>query len=165
MIDHNVVGYIRTQLLPNETVQMTVKQRHFGPGGSAFTPTHLIATNMRLIVLYREQLGLKKTIEIIPYVKLTTVRLERGVFSSTIHLHVIGVADQAPVADNRTEEEFSGLYHKGAEELANFLNKKISKDNPENFGSVEDYSYCTKCGSKVAHNFAFCPTCGAKQTE
>jgi Bacterial PH domain/zinc-ribbon domain len=159
MIDRLAVANISKELLPNEKVEMTIRQRHFGPGGSV-TPTILIATNRRLIIIYKTNLGFKTVHEIIAYNKITTVRLERGIISSTIHLHVLGVEEQMPTGDNRIEEEFSGLKHKSAEALVNFLNGKISKESRETSGGVEDYVYCSKCGAKVAPAFAYCPNCG-----
>ena len=161
MIDRLAVAKISKELLPGEKVEMTIKQRHLGPGGSV-TPTMLIATNRRLIIVYKANLGFKTVHEIITYNKITTVRLERGIVSSTIHLHVLGVEEQTPMGGNRIEEEFSGLEHKGAETLASFLNSKISKESRETSGVVEDYAYCSKCGAKAANTFAYCPSCGAK---
>ena len=162
MIDRRAVKDIRNELLPDERVEMTTKQRRFSPGGAILTPSTLIATNRRLIVLYRTEFGFKKVYEIIPYNKLTTVRLESGLFSSTIHLHVLGVADHTQRDDGRIEEEFSGLKHKEAEAMVTFINKKLSRDSHEDLGSVEDYVYCPKCGARVAPTSTFCHNCGAK---
>jgi zinc-ribbon domain/Bacterial PH domain len=162
MIDRRAVELIKKELLPDESVEMTVKQRHFGPGGSLLTPTILIATNRRLILLYKTDVGFKVVHEIVTYNKLTTVRLERGVFSSTIHLHVLGVLDQVQMAGGKVEEEFTGFHHAEAEALVNLLNKKISKDAKDNSEMTEDYTYCMKCGAKVAQNYTFCPNCGAR---
>ena len=162
MIESSVVKNIKKELMQNEKVEMTARQRRIGPGGSLAAPTSITATSNRLIVTYRVALGFKTVHEVIPYNRLTTVRLERGVFSSTIHLHVLGLADQQVQGSSRVEEEFTGLNHKDASELANFLNKKISNDIQDKFNSVEDYTYCPKCGAKVAPIFVYCPRCGTK---
>jgi ribosomal protein L40E len=162
MIDRRAVENIKKELLPNEKVEMTTKQRRLGPGGAILTPTTIMATDRRLILLYKSAFGFKEVYEIIPYNKLTTVRLESGMFSSTIHLHIFGVADQQTAKNGRIEEEFSGLKRREAEAMVHFINGKLSKDTPEKFDSVEDYTYCHKCGARVAPTSIYCPRCGIK---
>ena len=54
------------------------------PGGSALTPNTVIATDKRVIIRDPYMLGLKSELIDIPYDVITSVKLQKGILTSTI---------------------------------------------------------------------------------
>ena len=54
------------------------------PGGSAFTPNIVLGTDRRIILTDPTMLGLRENLVDIPYGMISTVRIDKGVFSSNI---------------------------------------------------------------------------------
>lgn len=75
---------IKNMLNPNEKVLLVARQSRLLPGGSAMTPNIVIATERRIIIRNPYMLGLKSEIVDIPYDVITSVKLKKGVFTSTI---------------------------------------------------------------------------------
>jgi hypothetical protein len=74
------------------------------PGGSALaTPNIVFATDKRIIIRNPTMLGMRENIEDIPYDKMTSVKLEKGVFSSTILIRAPGLSEMSRVS------RYSGL--------------------------------------------------------
>lgn len=57
------------------------------------TPNTIFATEKRLIVRNPTMLGLRASVESIPYDKITSVKLEGGVFTSTIVIRSPGLSE------------------------------------------------------------------------
>ncbi|MDE1870430.1 MAG: PH domain-containing protein, partial [Candidatus Micrarchaeota archaeon] len=91
LVDSREAEIVRHLLMPAERVEGTIKQRKLRPGGDLLTPTTLVATDRRLIIIYRTTLGMRKYYEIIPYRRITSVRIEHGIMSSSLHLNILGV--------------------------------------------------------------------------
>jgi hypothetical protein len=69
------------------------------PGGSALaTPNIVFATDRRLIIRNPTMLGMRENIEDIPYDKMTSVKLEKGIFSSTILIRAPGLSEMSRVS-------------------------------------------------------------------
>ena len=111
----------------DEKPQRTARQRKFGPGGSFITPTIVVATNSRIIIFNRYSLGLRSDFEIIPYNQITSVRLEKGFFSSTILMRVMGSETETNDSEDKQEGEVTGLLHADAQNMADYISKKIAK--------------------------------------
>lgn len=78
------ISRIKNMLNPNEKVLLVARQSRLLPGGSAMTPNIVIATERRIIIRNPYVLGLKSEIVDIPYDVITSVKLKKGVFTSTI---------------------------------------------------------------------------------
>ncbi len=170
-INQKDVALVKDMLLPGETVGVTVRQRKYAPGGSLITPTSLIATSNRIIIINRESLGIRKDFEVIAYDKITSVRLEHGVISSTVFVRIEGYdTDRGLLAGTGKQEgEISGLKNKDARELLDYLNARISEAGAAGSaarqvsgGASGNYVFCSKCGAKLDASAKFCSKCGAK---
>lgn len=86
---------IADRLDPDEKVLLVAKQARARPGGSITTPNTIFATEKRLLIKDPSALGLRQSIEDIGYDKITSARLEKGVFSSKIVLRAPGFSTMA----------------------------------------------------------------------
>jgi hypothetical protein len=85
---------IANRLDEDEKVCFVAKQSRMKPGGSALAiPTIVFATDKRIIIRNPTMLGMRENIEDIPYGKITSVKLEKGVFSSTIVIRAPGLSE------------------------------------------------------------------------
>jgi hypothetical protein len=75
---------IAEMLNPNEEVFVVARQSRLKPGGSAFTPNIVFGTDRRIILKDPTMLGLRENLVDIPYDMISTVRIDKGVFSSNI---------------------------------------------------------------------------------
>jgi hypothetical protein len=80
----NEISRIKNTLNPNEKVLLVARQSRLLPGGSAMNPNIVIATERRIIIRNPYMLGLKSEIVDIPYDVITSVKLKKGVFTSSI---------------------------------------------------------------------------------
>jgi Bacterial PH domain len=81
--------------------QLVAKQSRIKPGGSALaTPNIVFATDKRVIIRNPTMLGMRENIEDIPYDKMTGVKLEKGVFSSTILIRAPGLSEMSRVSNH-----------------------------------------------------------------
>jgi hypothetical protein len=172
-VDDDEKALVKELLLPDEQIEITARQRRFGPGGSMTAPTSVIGTNKRLIIVNRATLGLRKDYEVILYKQITSVRLERGIVTSSVFVRVQGYdRDKGLLADAKQEGEIDGLNIKEAAGLVDYLNKKVSlSDLPQaaatSAGSHVDnsigaYVYCSKCGHKGHAGTKYCENCGER---
>jgi hypothetical protein len=95
---------IANRLDQDEEVRFVAKQSRMKPGGSALaTPNIVFATSKRVIIRNPTMLGMRENIEDIPYDKMTSVKLEKGIFSSTILIRAPGLSEMSRVS------KYSGL--------------------------------------------------------
>src|ERR687891_2228658 len=78
-------------LNPDEKVLLVARQSRIKPGGSYFTPNTIYATDRRIIIRDPYMLGLKANIIDIPYDIITSLKLEKGLLSSTIRFKAPGL--------------------------------------------------------------------------
>lgn len=164
-VDQNEVNAIKSVLWPDEKVMITAKQRRIGPGGSVTVPTSVLATNKRLIIVNKATLGIRKDYESIPYKQITSVRLEKGIISSTVFVRVMGYdKDQGLLKNGKEEGEIDGLHSKDAKDLSDYLNSVLDMETQavEPQGGGAGSVFCSKCGARNAAGSAFCSKCGAK---
>ena len=74
----------------DENVEIVAKQSKFKPGGSAVTPNIIFVTNKRVIIRNPTMLGARQKVDVIAFNQITSIRLVKGVFSSTIALRASG---------------------------------------------------------------------------
>ena len=167
-VDPNEVAWVKELLWPDETADLTVRQRRIGPGGSLTVPTSVIATNKRLMIVNKATLGIRKDYEVIPYNQITSVRLENGILSSSVFIRVQGYdRDKGLLKKGKEEGEIDGLNNRDAKALSDYINRRL-EDSPEtNTREQADkvlgaYMFCTKCGTKNNADAKFCSSCGSR---
>src|SRR5919202_1897295 len=82
--DLEEIKEIAEMLNPNEEVFVVARQSRLKPGGSAFTPNIVFGTDRGIIIKDPCMLGLHENVVDIPYDMISSVRMEKGVFSSNI---------------------------------------------------------------------------------
>ncbi len=85
------VNKIRGMLNPDEKVLLVARQSKIKPGGSYFTPNTIFATDRRIIIRNPHMLGIKTDVVDITYDIITSLKLEKGLLSSTIRFKAVGL--------------------------------------------------------------------------
>ena len=121
--ESNEVQKISKMLGPDEMVLLVARQSRFLPGGSVLTPNIVIATDRRIILRDPYMLGIKSELVDIPYDVITSVKLMKGVFTSTILFTAPSLVNQSRL----------GLLNEdiGGEEDQGGIIEAISKDKAE----------------------------------
>jgi hypothetical protein len=178
------VAIAKSQLWSDETIQVTATERRIGPGGSLITPTTIVITDKRLLIVNRATLGLRRDVESIPYSSIASVRLEKGLISYSVFIRVSGYSspgERGFLKSGEQEGEISGLHKADAKAIADYIERVTSGYAPVQppqaqsqpysgqggsapSGGSGGYSYCNKCGAKNPMNAKFCSGCGAKLT-
>jgi hypothetical protein len=100
--DKDELGEIRKiakRLDQDEKVRLVAKQSRMRPGGSVLaTPNIVFATDKRIIIRNPTMLGMRENLEDIPYDKMTSVKLEKGIFSSTVLIRAPGLSEMSRVS-------------------------------------------------------------------
>jgi len=83
---------IAERLDEDEQVLMVIRQTKnpLKPGSSLITPDIIFATTKKIIIRNPSAFGLRQNIEIYPYEKIVDIKLEKGMFSSSISINVPG---------------------------------------------------------------------------
>ncbi|HET7344410.1 MAG TPA: PH domain-containing protein [Nitrososphaeraceae archaeon] len=89
--DLDEIKKIAEMLNPNEEVFVVARQSRLKPGGSHFTPNIVFATDRRIIIKDPSMLGMREEVVDIPYDMITSVRLDKGVFSSNVIFRTPGL--------------------------------------------------------------------------
>src|SRR5919197_4321854 len=89
--DLEEVKKIRHMLNANEEVFVIARQSRLRPGGSAFTPNVVFGTDRRIIIKDPSMLGMRENVVDIPYDMISSVRIDKGVFSSNIIFRAPGL--------------------------------------------------------------------------
>jgi Bacterial PH domain/Short C-terminal domain len=132
-------------LNPDEKVLLVARQSRFMPGGSALTPNNVIATDRRVIIRDPYMLGLKSELIDIPYDVITSVKLQKGIFTATILFKApslvnktkLGLIDEDISGEDDQEGIIEALSKDKAEELLEIIRRRMkSNSNGESTGSV-----------------------------
>lgn len=136
---------IGNMLNPNEKVLLVARQSRFLPGGSALTPNIVIATDRRIIIRDPYVLGLKSEIVDIPYDVITSVKLLKGVLTSTILFKAPALVNQSKLG--LLDEDIEGEHDQGgviqalpkgkAEDLLEIIRRGIKGINRTDEPSVQ----------------------------
>jgi hypothetical protein len=89
--DLEEISKITEMLNPDEKVLLVARQSRIKPGGSLHTPNVIYATDRRLIIRDPYMLGIKENVVDIPYDIVTSVKVEKGLLSSTIRFKAPGL--------------------------------------------------------------------------
>ncbi|HVD07130.1 MAG TPA: PH domain-containing protein [Nitrososphaeraceae archaeon] len=93
--DLDEITKISDILNPDEKVLLVAKQSRIKPGGSKLTPNIVYATDKRIIIRDPYMLGMRENIVDIPYDIITSVKLEKGILSSTIRFRAPGLVSSS----------------------------------------------------------------------
>jgi hypothetical protein len=89
--DLEEVSRVTEMLNSDEKVLLVARQSRIKPGGSLHTPNVIYATDRRIIIRDPYMLGIKENVVDIPYDIITSVKLEKGLLSSTIRFKAPGL--------------------------------------------------------------------------
>ena len=81
---------ISKRLDSDEKVEIVAKQSKLRPGGSHTTPDTIFVTNKRLLIRDPSFFGAREDFESITYDKITSIELEKGMFSSAVKIMASG---------------------------------------------------------------------------
>jgi len=125
---------IAERLDTDEKVLVVAKQSRVKPGGSMMTPSVILATDKRLIIRDPSALGLRQSVEDITYANITSARLQKGVFSSSIMLRAPGLSTMAEkqfnwiaFAKGSNEGEIDAIPKEKAEKIVDIIKVGIEK--------------------------------------
>lgn len=124
---------IQEFLEPSENVLTMAKQGKLTSGGALVAPNTIFATDKRVIIRNPTMMGLRASIEDIPYDKITSVKLEKGLLSSSIVLRVPGLSElgrlsKSNLAWGKGEEgTIDGLPKDKAEKLVKVIKEQMEK--------------------------------------
>ncbi len=96
---------ITNRLGKDEKVIFVAKQSRFKPGGSKGSPDTLFVTSQRLIVRNPSMMGLREHFSSVNYDKISSLKVERGVFSSTLKIGAEGFAGDMDAIDKKKAEK------------------------------------------------------------
>ena len=124
--DLEEINKISNMLNANEEVFVVARQSRLKPGGSKFTPNIIFATDRRIIIKDPSMLGLREQIIDFPYEMISSVKLDKGVFSSNVIFTSAGLRNSGR---RGIIEKLSGTEYNGGEEAA--VITAIPKDKDE----------------------------------
>jgi hypothetical protein len=148
------INKINDMLNPDEKILLVARQSRIKPGGSYFTPNTIYATDRRIIIRDPYMLGLKANIIDIPYDIITSLKLEKGLLSSTIRFKAPGLmsSNKLGMMDSIVEGEddptgiIEAIPKDKAEDLLEIIRSGM-KDNRKSAPS-EKYEYSKLLDSK-----------------
>lgn len=109
------------------------------PGGSALTPNNVIAIDRRVIIRDPYMLGLKSDLINIPYDIITSVKLQKGIFTSTILFKAptlinktkLGLIDENISEENDQDGIIEALPKDKAEELLEIIRRRMKASSDD----------------------------------
>jgi len=132
--DSGEIKKIAQRLDPDEKVLIVARQSRVKPGGSMMTPSIIFATNKRLLIRDPSMLGLRESVEDLTYANITSARLQKGVFSSSIMLRAAGLSTLSEkkmnwiaFAKGSNEGEIDAIPKDKAEKIVEIIKKGIEE--------------------------------------
>jgi len=166
-VNEEDMAEVKSMLWANETVILTARQKRIAPGGDLLFPMSIIATDRRIIIASRAMLGLRKDVQVIPYREISSVRLERTRFASSVMIRMHGAEMEKFVfRGGREEGEITGLRTEDAKQLADLIDTKIMSEDgadvehPERKKDHKERRYCPHCGTENSSYANYCVSCG-----
>ena len=128
--ERNEVRKIQGHLDPDEKVLLVARQSRITPGGSLTTPNIIFATDRKLIVRNPMMLGMRESIQVIPYEEITAIDLEKGVFSSEVKVSAPGLTTEIRRFFKTTRHGIAGIPaipKEKAEKLVNIVKEGMKR--------------------------------------
>ncbi|HET8856627.1 MAG TPA: PH domain-containing protein [Nitrososphaeraceae archaeon] len=137
------VNKIADMLNPDEKVLLVARQSKIKPGGSFFTPNTIYATDRRIIVRDPYMLGIKANVVDIPYDIITSLKLEKGLLSSTIRFKApglmsstkLGMMDSIVEGEDDQEGIIEAISKDKAEDLLEIIRSGMQQDSRRSIAS------------------------------
>ncbi|MGI0043360.1 MAG: PH domain-containing protein [Nitrososphaeraceae archaeon] len=147
--DLNEIRKIRDVLNPDENVIIVARQSRILPGGSYVTPNTIYATEKRLIIRDPYMLGIKENLIDIPYDVITSIKLEKGLFSSTIRFEApalvgskkLGMIHGIIHGNNDNEGMIQAIPKVKAQDLIEVIRFGMHQKGIEGFYNTEKENY------------------------
>ncbi len=147
--DKKEIERIKDYLEPDDTVLLVAKQSKYKPGGAIISGGNTIyATNKKIIIRNPTMMGLRESVEEITYDQITSVKLEKGMFSSTVIIRSPGLSELSRmsrtsglVAWGRGEEgQIDAIPKKKGEQLVRIIKERMAytKDSKNNVQKSSD---------------------------
>lgn len=92
-----------------EQVLIVARQSRIMPGGSITTPNIIFATNKKLVIRNPTMLGLRENVQVVPYTEITSVNLEKGIFSSEVTITAPGLTTELSRFFNLSRQGVAGI--------------------------------------------------------
>ena len=135
--DLKEVNKIIEMLNPDEKVLLVARQSKIKPGGSYFTPNTIYATDRRIIIRDPYMLGIKANVVDIPYDIITSLKLEKGLWSSTIRFKAsglmsstkLGMMDSIVEGEDDTEGIIEAIPKDKAEDLLEIIRSGMQQNS------------------------------------
>src|ERR687890_347939 len=121
--DLEEINKITEMLNPDEKILLVAKHSRIKPGGLVHTPNIIYARDRRIIVRDPYMLGIKENVIDIPYDIITSIKLEKGLLSSTIRF-------KAPALMSSTRLGMMDSIVDGEDDQGGVI-EAIPKDNAE----------------------------------
>lgn len=115
---------IKNRLDDDEKVEFIARQSKHRPGGSFTTPDTILVTNKKIIIRDPSLLGARENIVSVSYDKITSIELERGVFSSKIIIRAPGFADVMEAISKKVVEQIVEYVKNSMEKIKTESQKK-----------------------------------------
>mgnify|MGYP001265071821 FL=1 len=131
---------IADRLDDDEAVLEVAKQGRINPGATSLTtPNTIFATDKRLIIRNPTMLGARQNVEYFDYDKITNIKLEKGIFSSTIVLSYPGMDKLAGLLTWGREDdgEIKGLQKDKADNILQIVRNAIVEAKKESQKPVQ----------------------------
>ena len=131
---------IADRLDDDEAVLEVAKQGRMNPGATSLTtPNTIFATDKRLIIRNPTMLGARQNVEYFDYDKITNIKLEKGIFSSTIVLSYPGMDKLAGLLTWGREDdgEIDGIPKDKAENILQIVRNAIVEAKKESQKPVQ----------------------------
>lgn len=113
---------IQSYLESGEQILLVARQSRIRPGGSLTTPNIIFATDRKLVIRNPMMLGLRESIEVIPYTEITAVHLKKGVFSSEVTITAPGLTTELGRFFKLTRHGVAGIPSIPKKKAENFVN-------------------------------------------
>lgn len=129
----NEIEKVEKILNSEEKVLLVARESRLMPGGSILTPNTVIATDKRVIIRDPYMMGLKSELIDIPYDVITSVKLQKGIFTSTILFKAptmvnkskLGLMDENISGEDDQDGVIEALSKDKAEELLEIIRRHM----------------------------------------
>ena len=122
---------IKHRLDNDEKVELIARQSKHRPGGSITGRDTIFVTNKRIIIRDPSLLGAREHFVSVTYDKITSIELEKGVFSSKVVVRAPGFAEDMESIPKKLAEEIVEYVKKSMEKLKMEIQKKQSLEIKE----------------------------------
>jgi hypothetical protein len=96
---------VANRVVRDEKVMFVARQSRFKPGGAKGTPATLFVTSQRLIFRNPSMMGMREHFSSVNYDKISSLDIEKGIFSSTLKIRAEGFAGDVDAIDKEKAEK------------------------------------------------------------